>query len=171
MVAVARNGVIGRDNGLPWHLPADLRHFKAVTAGKPMLMGRKTFESIGRPLAGRLNLVLTRDHAWRAAGTLVVHSLTEALTQAGEAPELAGIGGAEVFRMLIPLADRIYLTRIEADIAGDTVFPPLTLSDWLERDRRVQNSDDRNQYDMTFITLERGNAGRDAPIRRSIADL
>lgn len=158
MVAVARNGVIGRDNGLPWHLPEDLRHFKSVTAGKPMLMGRKTFAAIGHPLPGRLNVVLTRDRAWHAAGVCVVHSLPEAVSAIGDAPELAGIGGAEIFRMLIPLAGRIYLTRIEADVPGDTWFPAVDLADWHETARRTHGADERNRYEMTFITLERGAA-------------
>jgi dihydrofolate reductase len=155
VVAMARNNVIGRDNGLPWQrLPEDLKHFKALTLGKPVLMGRKTFESIGKPLPGRTNLVLTRDRGWKAAGVVVVHSLNEALT----GDELSGIGGAELYRQLIPLASRIYLTRIEADIAGDTVFPPLDASEWVETDSRRFSADQRNAYDMTFVTLERAPA-------------
>jgi dihydrofolate reductase len=151
---MARNNVIGRDNGLPWRLPEDLEHFKTVTMGKPVLMGRKTHESIGRPLPGRTNLVLTRDSGWRAEGVVVVHSIAEAL----QGDEVAGIGGAEIFRLLIPLAARIYLTRIEADIPGDTVFPPLDYSQWVETDSRRFAADERNAYDMTFVTLERAPA-------------
>jgi dihydrofolate reductase len=158
VVAMARNRVIGRDNTLPWRLPEDLRHFKAVTLGKPVLMGRKTFESIGRPLPGRTNLVLTRDPAWKSDGAVVVHSLNEALARSGAAQEMAGIGGAEIFRLLIPLASRIYLTRIDADIPGDTVFPPLDYSQWVEVDSRRFSADERNAYDMTFVTLERAQA-------------
>lgn len=158
VVAMARNHVIGRDNTLPWRLPEDLRHFKAVTLGKPVLMGRKTFESIGRPLPGRTNLVLTRDPAWKSDGAVVVHSLNEALARSGAAQEMAGIGGAEIFRLLIPLASRIYLTRIDADIPGDTVFPPLDYSQWVEVDSRRFSADERNAYDMTFVTLERAQA-------------
>lgn len=155
VVAMARNGVIGRDNALPWRLPEDLKHFKAVTLGKPILMGRKTFDSIGKALPGRTNLVLTRDRGWRAADAVGVHSVDEALARSRESPELAGIGGAEVFKLLLPLAARVYLTRVEADIPGDTVFPPLDLSHWVERDCRKYAADDRNAYDMTFMTLER----------------
>lgn len=151
---MARNNVIGRDNGLPWRLPEDLEHFKTVTMGKPVLMGRKTHESIGKPLPGRTNLVLTRDPGWRAEGVVVVHSIAEAL----QGDEVAGIGGAEIFRLLIPLAARIYLTRIEADIPGDTVFPPLDYSQWVETDSRRFAADERNAYDMTFVTLERAPA-------------
>jgi dihydrofolate reductase len=154
VVAMARNNVIGRDNGLPWRLPEDLKHFKAVTMGKPVLMGRKTYESIGRPLPGRTNLVLTRDTGWKARGVVVVHSIAEAL----QGDEVAGIGGAEIFQLLIPLAARIYLTRIEADIPGDTVFPPLDYSQWVESDSRRFAADERNAYDMTFVTLERAPA-------------
>ncbi len=155
VVAMARNHVIGRDNALPWRLPEDLKHFKAVTWGKPILMGRKTFESIGKPLPGRANLVLTRDTDWMAAGVLAVHSLDEALERAESAPELACIGGAEVFQLLMPLATRIYLTRIDADIAGDTVFPRIDHSQWAELRSREFAADERNAFDMTFITLER----------------
>jgi dihydrofolate reductase len=166
VVAMARNHVIGRDNTLPWRLPEDLRHFKAVTLGKPVLMGRRTFESIGRPLPGRTNLVLTRDSGWKSDGVVVVHSLDEALARSKEAlkealappnalQELAGIGGAEVFRLLMPLASRIYLTRIDADIPGDTLFPPLDYSQWVEIDSRRFCADERNAHDMTFVTLER----------------
>jgi dihydrofolate reductase len=155
VVAMARNNVIGRNNGLPWQrLPEDLKHFKAVTLGKPVLMGRKTFESIGKPLPGRINLVLTRDRDWTADGVVVVHSLTEALT----GDELSGIGGAEIYRLLLPLARRIHLTRIDADIPGDTLFPPLDYSQWVETGRREFATDDRNAYNMTFVTLERAPA-------------
>jgi dihydrofolate reductase len=159
VVAMARNGVIGRDNSLPWHLPADLRHFKSITLGKPILMGRRTFESIGKALPGRTNLVLTRDARWRAEGVLVVHSLCDALAQVAGAAELAVIGGAEIFRLLLPQATRIHLTLVEADVAGDTSFPAIDSSQWIERDRRVYAADERNAYNMSFITLERLAAG------------
>jgi dihydrofolate reductase len=155
VVAMARNHVIGRDNALPWRLPADLKNFKAVTWGKPILMGRKTFESIGKPLPGRSNLVLTRDRGWRVEGVIVVHSLDEALERVQDAPELAGIGGADVYRLLMPLASRIYLTRIDADIPGDTVFPPIDHSQWVEIETRQLAADERNAFGMTFVTLER----------------
>lgn len=155
---MARNNVIGRDNGLPWRLPEDLKHFKAVTLGKPVLMGRKTFESIGKPLPGRTNLVLTRDTGWKRDGVVVVHSLSEALSGTLRNSEIAGIGGAEIFQLLMPLASRIHLTRIDADIPGDTVFPPLDYSQWVETDSRRFAADERNAYDMTFVTLERAPA-------------
>lgn len=152
---MTRNHVIGRDNALPWRLPADLQHFKAVTWGKPILMGRKTHESIGRALPGRTNLVLTRDSDWKAPGVVVVHSFDEALRHVVPAPELACIGGAEVFRLLLPLVGRIHLTRIDADIPGDTVFPPFDPSEWVELDSRRFGPDERNAFPLTFVTLER----------------
>ena len=149
---MARNGVIGRDNGLPWgRLPEDLKHFKAVTLGKPVLMGRKTFESIGKPLPGRTNLVLTRDRGWKAQGVVAVHSLDEALT----GDYVSGIGGAEIYRLLLPVANRIYLTRIDADFSGDTVFPPIDYCEWIETGSRAFTADERNPYNMSFVTLER----------------
>ena len=155
VVAMARNRVIGRDNGLPWRLPADLKRFKSITLGKPVLMGRRTFESIGKPLPQRINLVLTRHPQWSSPGTLAVHSVDEALAQAAQAQELACIGGAEIFELLMPNVRRIHLTRIEADIDGDTVFPPLDPAEWVEVDRSTFAADERNAYDLTFLTLER----------------
>ena len=151
---MARHGVIGKDNGLPWHLPADLKHFKATTLGKPILMGRKTYESIGKPLPGRTNIVLTRDASWSATGTVVVGTMAEALRVAADAPELAVIGGAEVFRLFLPMARRLHLTRILADFDGDTFFPPLDAG-WIELDCRDYAPDAANAYAMQFVTLER----------------
>src|SRR5215470_14213099 len=115
VVAMARNGVIGRNNTLPWRLSEDLKRFKATTMGKPILMGRKTFESIGKPLPGRANLVLTRDRSWQASGVLTVGSIDEAIERSRRAPELAVIGGAEVYQLALPATRLIYLTRVEAD--------------------------------------------------------
>jgi dihydrofolate reductase len=155
VVAMARNGVIGRDNAMPWHLPDDLKHFKALTMGKPMLMGRKTFAAIGKPLPGRTSLVLTRDPAWRAEGVIAVRSLDEAFEKAGSAPELCVVGGAEIYNLTLPIAQRIHLTQIHADIPGDTVFPPLDASEWHETERLEHPADERHAYPMTFSTLER----------------
>jgi len=155
IVARALNGVIGRDNALPWRLPADLRRFKALTMGKPMLMGRRTFESIGRALPGRLNLVLTRDPAWQAPGALAVHSLDDAFAHAGGAAELVVIGGAELFRLVLPLAERVYLTDVQAVIPGDTQFPPLAPEQWREIERIDHAADADHAHAMTFRTLER----------------
>jgi len=155
VVAMARNRVIGRNNALPWRLSEDLKRFKATTLGKPILMGRKTFESIGRPLAGRRNIVLTRDPTWRAAGVDVVRSVEEALTLTRGSPELAVIGGAEIYRLTLPHAERIYLTRVEADVAGDTLFPELHSTQWSETEAGAHPADERNQYPVTFLILHR----------------
>jgi dihydrofolate reductase len=155
LVARASNGTIGRDNALPWRLPADLRRFKALTLGKPILMGRRTFESIGRALPGRMNLVLTRDRAWSAPGVIVVHELNEALAQAGSAPELVVIGGADLFKLFLPLAERIYLTDVHARIPGDTHFPDLAEDEWRELEQTTHASDADHAHAMTFRTLER----------------
>jgi dihydrofolate reductase len=155
MVARAANGVIGRDNALPWHLPADLQRFKSVTMGKPILMGRRTFESIGRALPGRVNLVLTRNAAWRAPGVIAVHSLEEALAHAGTAVELVVIGGADLFQLVMPRAQRIYLTDIHAEIPGDTVFPALAPDEWQEVEQLARAADARHEHAMTFRTLAR----------------
>ncbi len=155
IVAVAENGVIGRDSGMPWHLPDDLKRFKSLTMGKPMLMGRKTFDSIGKPLPGRTSLVLTRSRNWSAAGAVVVHSLDEAVERAGDVPELIVVGGAEVYRLALPGARRIYLTRVLASIEGDTVFPPLDEAAWHETHREPRPADARHAYPMAFCVLER----------------
>jgi dihydrofolate reductase len=155
IVAVSDNQVIGRDNALPWHLPADLQRFKALTMGKPMLMGRRTFESIGRALPGRVSLVLTRSPDWSAPGARVVRSFDEAVAAAGDAGELCVIGGAEVFRLAWPHVERLYLTRVHAELAGDTHFPELAADEWRELARETHAADARNAYAMTFTTLER----------------
>jgi dihydrofolate reductase len=155
LVAAAENGVIGRDNTLPWHLSDDLRRFKALTLGKPMLMGRKTFESIGKPLPGRTSLVLSRSQDWARPGATVVHSLEQALERAGTAPELVVIGGAEVYRLALERAQRIYLTRVHEDVAGDTFFPPIDQSAWRETERQFHAPDSRHAHAFSFIVLER----------------
>lgn len=155
IVAVAENGVIGRENALPWRLPEDLRRFKAITMGKPILMGRRTYDSIGRPLPGRTNLVLTRDPAWRAEGVIPVGSIDEALRRAAGADELVVIGGAEVYRLTLPLASRVYLTQVHANVPGDATFPPLQPGEWREVERQTHPADERHAWNMTFLTLER----------------
>lgn len=157
VVAVAENGVIGAKGGMPWHLPADLRHFKQLTYGKPVLMGRRTWESIGKPLPGRRNLVLTSDPEWEAAGAERVSSLDEALAQAESdgAAELMVIGGAAVYRLALPRATRIYLTRIHASPEGDTHFPDFDESAWEQVACRERPADESTPCDLTFFTLER----------------
>jgi dihydrofolate reductase len=155
VVAMARNRVIGRNNTLPWRLSEDLKRFKATTMGKPILMGRKTFESIGKPLPGRANLVLTRDRAWQANGVLTVGSIEEAVERSRRAPELAVIGGAEVYQLALPVTDLIYLTRVEADVEGDTRFPELDPRQWTEQVVGSYAADEKNQYPTTYLTLKR----------------
>jgi dihydrofolate reductase len=158
IVAMAQNGVIGRGNALPWHLPEDLKRFKALTMGKPVLMGRKTFESIGRPLPGRDNIVLTRDADWRADGVTVVRSVEQALRKAGDSAEIVAIGGAEVYRLLMPFARCIYLTHVHADIPGDTYFPGFDPTQWVDAECTTRSADEKHAYALTFVTLERKNA-------------
>ena len=158
IVAMAQNGVIGRDNSMPWRLPEDLKRFRAFTLGKPILMGRKTFESIGRPLEGRINFVLTRDRSWFAHGVIVVHSVEEALTQASASDELVVIGGAEIYRLVLPFARRIYLTHVHADVQGDITFPEFDPTQWADVEYSSQPADDEHAYPVTFVTLERRNA-------------
>ncbi|HEX2789787.1 MAG TPA: dihydrofolate reductase [Steroidobacteraceae bacterium] len=155
VVAMAENGVIGRDGALPWHLPDDLKYFKVVTFGKPVLMGRRTFESIGKPLPGRRNLVMSRATPASAAGVEYVHSVGQARAMAAGAAELCVIGGAEVFALALPLATRIYLTRVHAVVAGDVYFPLRDFPGWRQSDPVVHAADARHAYAMSFVTLER----------------
>lgn len=155
VLAIAENGVIGRDNGLPWRLPADLGHFKALTLGKPVLMGRRTFESLGRPLPGRHNIVMTRDPTWSAAGATAVRSLEAALGAAGHVAELMVIGGADVYRQCWPELDRIELTRVHAEPAGDTRLDDVDWSAWCVESAVRHPADARNEHDYSFVTLRR----------------
>ena len=155
IVAVADSGVIGRDNGLPWHLPEDLKRFKRLTMGKPMVMGRRTFESIGKPLPGRQNIVVTRDTNYRRDGVTVVHDVDGALRAAGDVPEIMVIGGAELFRALLPRAGRIHLTRVHGNIEGDVMWPALDERDWVVVKRESHSADERHAYAMTFEVWEK----------------
>lgn len=150
--ARATNGVIGRDNALPWRLPADLKRFKALTIGKPMIMGRKTFESLPGLLPGRRHIVLTRDASWAADGAEVAASVDEALALAGSG-EVAVVGGAEIYRLFLPLAARVELTEVQGDFAGDTVMPPLG-PEWRESMREEHAAQD-NRPAHAFVTLVR----------------
>jgi dihydrofolate reductase len=155
IAAMAENRVIGRGNAMPWHLPADLRHFKSLTLGKPVLMGRKTFASLGKPLPGRTNLVLTRDAGFSAAGVQVVHSLDEAIVAAGDAAELMVIGGGDLYRQAMARATQIHLTIVHTMCSGDTCFPELPAGEWREVARREQAPDEKNPVAMSFTTLTR----------------
>ena len=155
IVAVAGNGVIGSDNRLPWHLPDDLKRFKALSLGKPIVMGRRTFESIGRPLPGRTNIVVSRQPGLAIAGATVASSLDAALAAAGDVPETVIIGGAEIFRQALPRTDTIHLTRVHAVVPGNIVFPELDPAQWRETVVEHHAADERHQYAFTFVTLQR----------------
>ena len=153
VLARAKNGVIGRDGDLPWRLPADLRHFKAMTEGAPMLMGRKTFESLPGLLPGRRHIVLTRDRDWRAEGAEVVHSVDDAVA-AADSPRLSVVGGAEIYALTLPVADRIELTEIDLTPEGDTSVPPFDPAIWREAARTAHPAEgERPGY--SFVTLQR----------------
>ena len=154
VVAASDNDVIGRGNALPWHLPADLAHFKRLTLGKPILMGRMTFEAIGRPLPGRRNLVLSRG-GFAAPGVETVASLAEARALLAGEPELAIIGGAQLYRQALPELDLIHLTRVHCRIEGDAHLPPLPAEQWREVAREERAADEKNPCAMSFITLQR----------------
>jgi dihydrofolate reductase len=155
VVARARNGVIGKDNDLPWRLPADLAYFKRLTLGHPIVMGRRTWESIGRALPGRRNIVVTRTPGYRAPGAEVVDSLDAAWRAAEGAAEVFVIGGAALYESVLPLADRIFLTEVEAEVSGETRFPALDPRNWREKPLGSHPADDRNPYAMRFLLLER----------------
>lgn len=155
VVAAAKNNVIGRGGELPWHLPDDLRHFKRLTTGKPIIMGRRTFESIGRPLPDRRNIIMTRDPDYAAAGCDVVSSVNDALDLAGDGTEVMVIGGGLVYRDFLPRADRIYLTRVQAEIEGDTHFPEIDASEWQLVSSEHHAADEKHAYAFEMMVFER----------------
>jgi dihydrofolate reductase len=154
VVAVAQNGIIGRGNDLPWRLPADLAHFKRLTLGHPILMGRRTWDSLGRPLPGRRNLVLTRQAGRELPGAEVVGSLSEARELVGNGT-LMVIGGAELYRLALPNVSVLHLTTVHADIEGDVSFPAWSEHEWNQTDAQFHDADDRHAYAYTFRTLIR----------------
>ena len=155
IVAADEHGGIGRDGGLPWHLPADLKRFKALTMGKPIVMGRRTWDSIGKPLPGRQNIVVTRQPGLLIPGATVVDSLQAAFAAAGEAAEICVIGGAEIYRLALPYASLIHLTRVHATVKADTHFPPLDGALWEEVAREDRPADDRHPHAYSFVELRR----------------
>jgi dihydrofolate reductase len=155
VVAMTPAHVMGRDNRLPWHIPADLAHFRRLTIGKPVVMGRRTLESIGRPLPGRHNIVVTRASGYRAEGCTVAHDVEAALAAAGAVPEIAVIGGAAIFTALLPRADVLHVTFVHSEVDGDTFFPPLSPDDWKERDRTETGVGPGTDYPLSFVTFER----------------
>lgn len=159
LAAVDRNLVLGDEKGIPWHLPADLKRFRRLTLGKPIVMGRTTFEHIGRPLDQRTNIVLTRRADYRPEGVLVARSMEEAVRLAGDVPELVVIGGGEVFRAALPLVSRLYLTFVDGEFPGTAFFPaeiptPAGFA-WRETHRESHPADERNPYPHQFVVVER----------------
>ena len=162
IVALSTNNVIGRDNKLPWHMPADLKRFKNLTMGHHLLMGRKTFFELGKPLPGRINVVITRDPHFSAEGVAIARSMDEAISKAEAAGdgEIFLAGGGDIFRQVIHRADRMYVTRIHAEIEGDTVFPEFDdVNEWRLVDAEHFEADARNQYPYSFLAYERAGSG------------
>ncbi|MDZ4285410.1 MAG: dihydrofolate reductase [Candidatus Sungbacteria bacterium] len=157
IAAMGRNRVIGNSGDIPWmgNVPADLKYFRDVTRGKPVIMGRKTFISIGHALPDRINIVMTRDAALEAPGCMIALSREEAMRMAGDADEVMVIGGEGVFKEFLPVANRIYLTLIDVALQGDTFFPELDPAVWQEVSREEHQSDEKNLYAYTFLTLEK----------------
>lgn len=158
IVARARNGVIGLEGKMPWHLPQDLAHFKRTTLGHPIIMGRKTWESIGRPLPGRRNLVVTRNAAFPAPGAEVVTSLDQALARVAMLDEVFVIGGGELYALAMPLAQRLVVTEIDAEFAGDAFFPTPATGEWRETSREVHPASAEQALGYAFVTYERAAA-------------
>jgi len=155
IVATANNRIIGKDNDMPWHLPADLAYFKKTTLGKPVIMGRKTYESIGRPLPGRRNIVISRDATYYAEGVDTVTTVDAALALVNDVEEVMVIGGGAIYAHCLPAATRLYITHIEAEIAGDTQFPFYDLNVWkkVSSDKRI--ADEKNAYNLDFCVYEK----------------
>lgn len=156
MFAMDENRIIGKDNTLPWYLPADLQYFKKVTMGHPILMGRKTYESIGKPLPGRENIILTRNADYQQEGITVISNMKEAVAYADALDEeVFVIGGAEIFQQLISDCKRLYITQIHHSFEGDTYFPELNMSKWQTVSKTTGIVDEKNKYPHEFIVLER----------------
>lgn len=156
VVAYARGRVIGRDNALPWRgMREDMRRMRRLTMGKPLIMGRRTYESIGRPLEGRTSIVITRDPTFGPPGVLVARTPDEAVALADDVPEAIVFGGSEIFREFLPRADRLYITEIDAEIPGDRTFPEIDPREWLEVERSEHEADEWNAYPFRFLTLDR----------------
>ena len=156
VVAAAENNVIGKDNGLIWHLPADLRHFKQITMGHPILMGRKTYESIGKPLPGRTSVLVTTQADYKAEGCIVAHNVQEALEQANRLDQdVYIIGGANLYEQTLPLTDTVYLTRVHHAFDGDAYFPELKEAEWEVTAQEHHEPDEKHKYSYSFLTLKR----------------
>ncbi len=157
VVAMAQNRVIGRDNQLPWRLPEDLAYFRRVTWGHPILMGRKTYESIGRPLPGRQNIVLTRQANWQQTGVDVAFDLDQAMglvRSSEDRPQLMVIGGENLYRQCLPLASKLWITLVHSNVEGDAYFPEFDWGDWKQVSREDHSADDRNPYAYSFVVCQ-----------------
>ena len=155
VVAIGQNNVMGKDNAIPWHIPADLKFFKKVTMGHPIVMGRKTYDSIGKPLPGRENIIMTRNQNYAQEGCTVIHTIEELLKLEEKNEEVCVIGGAEIFKITFPHADRLYLTKINHEFEGDTFFPDFDESEWKIISEEKGPKDEKNPYDYTFFIYER----------------
>lgn len=155
IAAMDRNRLIGNKNQLPWHLPADFAHFKSVTMGKPILMGRKTYESIGKPLPGRTNIVLSRNPETHFEGVTCVSSFEEAVAAVPDVEEIMIIGGSTIYQMLLPVANRLYITYVDAEFEGDAWFPKIDECIWEEKASEMHLADEKNAYSCRFVTFER----------------
>lgn len=155
IVAMDRNRVIGKNDTLPWRISEDLKHFKKITMGKPIVMGRKTHESIGRPLPGRENIIITRDKNYQAEGCTVLHSLEDIFTHCQDVDEVMITGGSEIYKYALEKASRLYLTEVHAELEGDTFFPEFDRNEWQEIARESFKSDEKNEFDYSFVVLER----------------
>lgn len=155
IAAMAKNRVIGKNNQMPWHLPADLQHFKKITLGKPIIMGRHTFESIGKPLPGRKNIVITSQQDYSFEGIEVFHSLDKAIDSLLDSEEIIIMGGGRIYQQMLVHADRLYLTHIDYEVEGDTFFPEYKSLGWDKISKETRSKDENNLYDCTFVTLQR----------------
>lgn len=153
---MGRDRELGLDNKLLWHLPVDMKFFRQTTMGKPILVGRKTYESFGgKPLPGRKNIVITKDKSYSSDGAIIVHSIEEAIQEAGDADEIMIIGGASFYEQTLPIADRLYLTYVDANFEADSWFPEFVLDDWKETSRQLNKADEKNSFDCSFVVYDR----------------
>ena len=155
IVAIGENRVMGYKNRLPWNLPSELKYFRETTKGKPVIMGRRTFESIGRPMPERLNIIVTRDKDYKAAGCVVVNNKEDAIKAAKGSNEIMVIGGAEIYKLFLPIANRLYITKVHGAFNGDTYFPKFNENEWAKSKEKFVEEDNENKYSYTIMVLER----------------
>jgi len=155
VVAMSSNAVIGKSGGLPWHLSADLKHFKSITMGKPIIMGRKTHDSIGKSLPGRENIVLTRDYQYRAEGCSIIHKFNDVYKRCSEVDEVMIVGGSQLYDQVLPLANILYMTEVHGDVEGDTRFPEFDREQWREVQRQDFKANEKNDFDYSFVVFKR----------------